>query len=97
MEYNLPSCKDKFAEMAVAIGEKADQSEDVLADRAIERVKKLYVEVGFPTRVTEKEIPRDKFEQVIKEAAGTSQMRFNVRRANEKDLAWIMERAYKGF
>jgi len=97
MEYNLPSCKDKFAEMAVAIGEKADQSEDMLADRAIERVKKLYVEVGFPTRVTEKEIPRDKLDQAIREAAGASQMRFNVRRANEKDLAWIMERAYKGF
>lgn len=97
MEYNLPSCKDKFAEMAMAIGEKPDQPEDVLADRAIERVKKLYVEVGFPTRVTEKEIPRDKLDQVIKEAAGTSQMRFNVRRANEKDLMWIMERAYKGF
>ena len=97
MEYNLPSCRDKFAEMAVAIGEKADQSEDILADRAIERVKKLYVEVGFPSRVTEKEIPRDKLDQVVKEAAGTSQMRFNVRRANEKDLAWIMERAYKGF
>ena len=97
MEYNLPSCRDKFAEMAVAIGEKADQSEDILADRAIERVKKLYVEVGFPSRVTEKEIPRDKLDQVVKEAAGASQMRFNVRRANEKDLAWIMERAYKGF
>ena len=55
------------------------------------------MELGFPTRVTEKEIPRDTFDQVIKEAAGTSQMRFNVRRANEKDLAWIMERAYKGF
>ena len=97
MEYNLPSCRDKFAEMAVAIGEKADQSEDILADRALERVKKLYVEVGFPSRVTEKEIPRDKIDQVVKEAAGASQMRFNVRRANEKDLAWIMERAYKGF
>jgi len=97
MEYNLPSCRDKYAEMAVAIGENPNQSEDILADRAIERVKKLYVELGFPTRVTQKEIPRDKFDQVIKEAAGTSQMRFNVRRANEKDLMWIMERAYKGF
>jgi len=97
MEYNLPSCKDKFTEMAVAIGEKADQSEDMLADRAIARVKKLYVEVGFPTRVTEKEVPRDKLDQVIKEAASMSQMRFNVRRANEQDLMWIMERAYKGF
>ncbi len=97
MEYNLPSCRDKFAEMAVAIGEKADQSEDILADRAIERVKKLYVEVGFPSKITEKEIPKDKLDQVVKEAAGASQMRFNVRRANEKDLAWIMERAYKGF
>jgi len=97
MEYNLPSARDKYAEMAVAIGENPNLSEDALADRAIERVKKLYVEMGFPTRVTEKEIPKDKFDQVIKEAAGASQMRFNVRKANEKDLAWIMERAYQGF
>jgi len=97
MEYNLPSCKAKFAEMAVAIGEKPDQSEDYLSNKAIERVKKLYVEVGFPNRVTEKEIPRDKLDQVIREAVGTSQMRFNIRRANEQDLMWIMEKAYKGF
>jgi len=97
MEYNLPSCREKFAEMAIAIGESPHQSEDVLADKALERVKKLYVEVGFPTRVTEKEIPREKLDQVVKETAGTTQMKFNVRRANEKDLLWIMERAYKGF
>jgi alcohol dehydrogenase class IV len=97
MEYNLPSSKEKFAQMAVAIGEKADQSEDLLADKAIERVKKLYVELGFPTSVTEKEIPREKLDQVVKEAAGASQVRFNVRKASEKDLLGIMEKAYTGF
>ncbi len=97
MEFNLPSCKEKFAEMAVAIGEKADQPEDVLADKALERVKKLYKEVGFPTMVTEKEIPRNKLDQVISQALGTAQMKFNVRRANDKDLLSIMERAYQGF
>ena len=97
MEYNLPSCKPKYAQMAVAIGERPDQGEDALAYRALERVKRLYLEAGFPTRVTEQEIPRDKFDQVIREAAGASQMKFNIRRASEKDLASIMERAYAGF
>ena len=97
MEYNLPSSKGKFAEMAVAMGEKPDQPEDVLANKALERVRNLYVEVRFPTKVTEKEVPRNKLDQVIKEAAAASQMRFNVRRANEEDLRWIMERAYEGF
>ena len=86
MEYNLPSCKDKFAELAVIIGERSDQTEDELAYRAIERIKKFYVELGFPTRVTEKEIPREKLDKVVKEAAAASQVRFNVRRATEKDL-----------
>ena len=97
MEYNLPHAKEKFAQMAATIGEKADQPADALADRAIERVKKLYVELGFPTCVTEGQVPRERLDQVVKEAAGASQMRFNVRKANEKDLLWIMERAYKGF
>ena len=97
MEYNLPSSKAKFAEMAVALGEKPDQPEDALANKALERVKNLYVEIHFPTRVTEKEVPRDKLDQVIKEAAAASQMRSNVRRTNEQDLRWIMERAYAGF
>lgn len=97
MEYNLPSCKAKFAELAVTIGERSDQTEDELADKAIKRVIKLYVELGFPTRVTEKEIPRNKLEQVISQTLGTSQMKFNVRRANDKDLLSIMERAYQGF
>jgi len=97
MEYNLPSCKAKYAEMALAIGENPDENQDALAYRAIERVKRLYIEANFPTRVTENEVPRSKLDQVIKEAAKASQMRFNFRRANEKDLAWIMERAYAGF
>jgi alcohol dehydrogenase class IV len=97
MEYNLPACREKFAQMATAIGEKTDQSEDALAGSALERLKKLYVEVGFPTRVTEKEVPREQLDYVVREAARAVQVRFNVRRANEKDLMGIMERAYKGF
>jgi len=83
--------------MAVAIGENPDENQDTLAYRAIERVKQLYTEANFPTKLTENEVPRSKLDQVIKEAAKASQMRFNVRRADEKDLAWIMESAYAGF
>ncbi len=97
MEFNLSSCKPKLAQMAIAIGERADQGEDALARAALERVKRLYVQAGFPSRVTEKEVPRSRLDQVIREAASTSQMRFNVRPAGEKDLADIMERAYAGF
>lgn len=97
MEYNLPSCKPKLAQMAVAIGEPPDQGENALADAALERVKRLYAEANFPDKVTENEVPRSKLAQVVKEAAGASQMRFNIRKASEQDLAAIMERAYAGF
>jgi alcohol dehydrogenase len=97
MEFNLPSCKPKLAQMAVAIGERPDQGENALAYAALERVKQLYQEVNFPNKVTEKEIPRSKLDQVVKEAASASQMRFNIRQASEKDLAGIMERAFAGF
>ena len=97
MEYNLPSCKPKLAQMAVAIGERAELGESALADAALKRVKRLYAEANFPNKVTENEVPRSKLAQVVKEAAGTSQMRFNIRTASEQDLAAIIERAYAGF
>ena len=97
MEYNLPSCKPKLAQMAVAIGERPELGENALADAALERVKRLYAEANFPNKVTENEVPRSKLAQVVREAAGASQMRFNIRKASEKDLAAIMERAYAGF
>ena len=97
MEFNLPCCKPKLAQMAIAIGERPDQDEHALANAALERVKQLYREVNFPSKLTEKEIPRSRFEQVIKETANASQMRFNIRQAGERDLINIMERAYAGF
>ncbi len=97
MEYNLPVCREKFAQMALAIGERTDQSEDVLADDALKRLRKLYVDLGFPTRLTEKEVPREQLGYVVREAARAVQIRFNVRRANEEDLLRILERAYEGF
>ncbi len=97
MEFNLPSSKGKFAQMALAMGESGNQPEDVLANKAVQRVRNLYLEVGFPTKVTEKQVPKDKLDQLIKETSASSQMKFNVRQASEQDLRWIMERAYAGF
>ena len=63
MEYNLAACKDKFAQMAIAIGEGSHRmSMSELAERAIERIKSLFIEAGFPTKlpadvVDKKDIP----------------------------------------
>lgn len=97
MEFNLPACKAKYAQMALSIGEDPTGTEEELAYRSLERVKSLYREAAFPTRITEDQVPRAKLQDVIRQAAAASQIRFNIRRAGEGDLVSILERAYVGF
>ena len=52
MEFNFPVCQDKFAQMALAMGESGQGlTSSQLAQRAIDRVKALFVDVGFPTKI----------------------------------------------
>lgn len=53
MEYNAPMTKDKYREIARAMGVKGvdEMSQDEYRKAAIEAVKKLSVDVGIPTKL----------------------------------------------
>lgn len=98
MEFNLPVCTEKFAQMAIAMGEAAPgMTLEDLAGHAIERIKELYIMTGYPIKiptdiVTEKDIP-----DMVKQAMTRPMVKFNKRKCSEKEMAAIYRRAFEGW
>ena len=97
MEFNLPVCEDKFAQMALAMGEASDGlTKGELARKAIERVKGLFIETGYPRKlpdiVDKKDIP-----DLVKQALAQRGSKFNKRKCNEKELVEIFHKALEGW
>ena len=98
MDYNLPVCADTFARISVALGEAQPGMTTMdLAARAIECVRELFVQTGFPRRIpadvaTEKDIP-----EMVKQAMTRPMIKLNKRRCNEKDLVEIYRQALAGW
>jgi alcohol dehydrogenase len=98
MEFNLPVCQDKFAQMAMGMGE-SDHGVNVtqLAQRAIDRVKRLFIDVGFPTKIPSDVVDKKEIPNMVKQAMTRPMAKFNRRKSTEKDLAEIYERAFEGW
>ncbi len=98
MEYNLPVCADTFARITVALGEaQPGMTTADLAARAIECVRELFVQTGFPRKIpadvaTEKDIP-----EMVKQAMTRPMIKLNKRRCSEKELAEIYRQALAGW
>ena len=98
MKFNLPVCADKFAQMAVAMGESAPGMTTAdLAGTAIERIQELFIITGYPTKlpadiVKEKDIP-----DMVKQAMTRPMVKFNKRKASEKELMEIYRQALVGW
>jgi alcohol dehydrogenase class IV len=98
MEFNLPACEDKFAAMAVAMGEdKTKYTQRELAEKAIWRVKKLFLRLGFPNKINEKEVDPKNIPEMVKGVMTRPQWQYNIRRSNEADLTLLYEKAFKGW
>lgn len=98
MEYNLPACEEKLATIAVAMGEDRNgYTQGELAERAIWRVKKLYIDIGFPRKLDDKQVSPKDIPELVKRAMTRPMVKFNIRRSTEKDLALIYEKAFKGW
>ena len=98
MNFNLPVCREKLSAMAVAMGEdRSAYTTDELADLAVFKVKKLYVELGFPNKLDEKEVNPKEIPEMVKRAMTRPQWKFNLRKSTEKDLALLYEKAFAGW
>jgi|OpeIllAssembly_1097287.scaffolds.fasta_scaffold210137_1 alcohol dehydrogenase len=98
MEFNLPVCEDTFARMAIAMGEdRSGLTTRQLARSAIERVKELFVEVGFPIRLPSDVVDPKDIPAMVKQAMTRPMTKFNRRKSTEKDLTRIYEKAFEGW
>jgi len=98
MEFNLPVCKEKFAAMAVAMGEeRLTAGTGELAEQAILLVKKLYLELGFPNKLDEKTVSPQEIPEMVRRAKTRPQWKVNLRKSTDEDLARIYEKAFMGW
>jgi alcohol dehydrogenase class IV len=98
MEFNLPACKEKLAAMAIAMGEeKSKYTQEELAQKAIWRVKNLYLGLGFPKKIDEKEIDPKEIPEMVRRALTRPWIKNNIRKSTEKEITLLYEKAFQGW
>ncbi len=90
MEYNLPVVTKKLAKIAQSLGEDISLlSETEAAQRAIYKVKEILSHAGIKTNLSEWEIKKEDFSQLIKGAKGGS-LNNNPRDTSDEDLIELL-------
>lgn len=98
MRYNVVADLEKFKEVAVAMGENVEGlSLREAADKAVEALTRLSIDIGIPTSIREVGVTADDLEMLANEA--TKQERLlnnNPRKLTLKDIHQIYKNAYYG-
>jgi len=90
MEYNLPVVTKRLAKIAQSLGEDISLlSETEAAQRAIYKVKEILSHAGIKTNLSEWEIKKEDFSQLIKGAKGGS-LNNNPRDTSDEDLIELL-------
>ncbi len=92
MEYNLPVVTKKLAKITECLGENISSlSETEAAQRAIEMIKEILSAVGIKANLSEWEIKKEDFPQLIKGAKGGS-LNNNPRDTSDEDLIKLLHK-----
>lgn len=90
MEYNLPVVTKKLAKIAQSLGEDLSLlSETEAAQRAVEKIKEILSAIGIKKNLSEWEIKKEDFSQLINGAQGGS-LNNNPRDASDEDLIKLL-------
>ena len=90
MEYNLPVVTKKLAKIAQSLGEDISLlSETEAAQRAIKKIKEILYQAGIKSNLTDWEIKKEDFSQLIKGAKGGS-LNNNPRDTSDEDLIELL-------
>ena len=90
MEYNLPVVTRKLAKIAQSLGEDISLlSETEAAQRAVEKIKEILSQAGIKSNLSEWEIKKEDFSQLIKGAKGGS-LNNNPRDTSDEDLIELL-------
>jgi alcohol dehydrogenase class IV len=95
MEFNLPACAPRLADVAVALGiDTRGMDEEAAARAGIAAVRQLAYDCGLPTRLSEVGVPHDGLAQMAADSLGDAMMFTNPLCAGEEDVLDLYERAY---
>ncbi|MCI0572173.1 MAG: iron-containing alcohol dehydrogenase [Myxococcaceae bacterium] len=94
MEFNREAAAERMAQLAVAMGEDAREREDVLARRAVERVRALNAEVGLPTRLRDVGVREEDLPRIAAKAFQDASHQCNPRRCSKADLLQLARTAW---
>ncbi len=90
MEYNLPVVTKKLVKIAQSLGEDISLlSETEAAQRAVEKIKEILSQAGIKSNLSEWEIKKEDFSQLIKGAKGGS-LNNNPRDTSDDDLIELL-------
>ncbi|MDP2659466.1 MAG: iron-containing alcohol dehydrogenase [Dehalococcoidia bacterium] len=99
MEYNLPVCEDRFAQMAIVLGEDPQGlTRNELARLALRRLKELYVTLGVPRKFEKRDIPRDRIPAMAEQTATNLFFaKDNLRKVTKEDAVRLFEASLEGW
>lgn len=97
MKFNLTACTEKYAIVARVLGIDSDDPFDVLAEKAIQRIRTISNKCGIPQGLRELNIPADAIPSMAKAAMEVKRLLSNnPRTLSEADAAAIFQMAYEG-
>ncbi|MDQ3263939.1 MAG: iron-containing alcohol dehydrogenase [Myxococcota bacterium] len=94
MEFNRGASVERLARVAIAMGEPSTQREEMLAARAIDRVRKLNEAIGIPARLREVGVKEADLERIAAKAFQDASHQANPRKCTEADLLAILKDAF---
>ena len=94
LEYNLGSDNSRYCDIARAMGQNtAELSDEQAAQKAIEGIKRIAVQVGAPAKLSELGVEADKIESMAKDAMKSSHIPANPRPIREEEVAELYRQA----
>ncbi len=95
MEFNLPAAKEKYGDIARAMGvDTIGMSIDEAAHAALEAVRKLSLALGTPQTLRELRIPESALPQLANDAINDVYTGGNPRAITEEDILELYKKAY---
>lgn len=95
MEYNMPAAKEKYCDIAKAMGvDITGMSVDEGAKAAVDAVKKLSIDLGIPQTLREINIPESALGQLANDAFNDVCTGGNPREITEADILELYRKAY---
>lgn len=94
MEYNWMACPEKFADLAMAFGEKVGNlSVYEAAVKAVEAVRRLLADLAIPDKLGVLGVRQESIPDLARDAIETGSAAFNPRQVNQEELERILEKA----